>query len=225
MSLAVNLTPPYSLFKPSRENLSAAQNEFIEYHKWMFDYERYIKLTHNKKANSGFNLENKTERPFVLVTKAHFGYIGQYNQNVALSEFERFSLGGSGLSGANNSFLLGTEIISLRGYDENTVQTSEGGNGVLYNKFVTELRFPVITQGIATIYLLGFAEAGNNWANFKEFNPFNLKRSVGVGARIFMPAFGLLGIDYGYGFDQIKGFPDGQVNRGQFHFIIGQLLR
>ena len=144
-----------------------------------------------------------------------------YNRNLGASPFERFYLGGDGLSGFS---LDGREIIALRGYENNSVtpQNSNGAQigGTIFDKYTFELRYPVSLNPSATIYFLSFAEAGNSWLNFKEFNPFSMKRSLGFGIRIFLPVFGLLGLDYGYGYDAIPNNPD--ANHGQFHFSIGQ---
>ncbi|CAN5144063.1 outer membrane protein assembly factor BamA [soil metagenome] len=209
ISLSANFTPPYSAF--SGGQLSSA---FIEYHKWMFDARNYITLAGN----------------LVLETRAHFGFLGGYGADGPISSFERFTLGGAGLGAQGQmNFLLGRDIIGLRGYEDNSLQPTETVNGrqmdggVAFNKFIMELRYPVSLSQAATIYVLGFGEAGNNWGNYAEFNPFNMKRAAGVGARIFMPAFGLIGIDWAYGFDRLPG----QVGRSgsQFHFSIGQQIR
>ncbi|WP_448517939.1 outer membrane protein assembly factor BamA [Rhodoflexus sp.] len=219
VSLSVTVTPPYSLLTGRVEPLVNGSTQWIEYHRWMFDNSWFMKLTNNGKL--------------VLHARAHMGFMGRFNPNIDTSPFERFVLGGSGLT--INNFLLGTEIIGLRGYQDNTIRPLEpdgqgglrynrnGAGGIVYNKYVLEVRYPVSLNPSATIFVLGFAEGGNNWGSFKEFNPFNLKRSTGVGARIFMPAFGLLGIDWAYGFDNIPGAPG--INGSQFHFTIGQLLR
>ena len=112
--------------------------------------------------------------------------------------------------------------MGLRGYDDNSLNAG-GFRGVAYDKFVLEMRYPISLNPTATVYLLGFAEAGNNFGSYEEYNPFKLYRSAGVGARIFMPAFGLIGFDWGYGFDEVPGKPG--VNKGQFHFMIGQQFR
>jgi outer membrane protein insertion porin family len=222
MAVSLALTPPYSLFNDG-EALNEGDIQWIEYHKWMFDFSQYMQLTNLEKDKSSMFSQAKKKRSFVLVTRAHFGFIGSYTQDLEPSEYERFEMGGSGLSGYNSSFLLGTDIIGLRGYKDGSVRTSDGGNGLAFSKYVMELRYPVITEGIATIYILGFLEGGNNFATVEEFNPFNIRRSAGFGARIFMPAFGLIGIDYGKGFDPIPGLPN--ANEGQFHFTIGKQLR
>ncbi|WP_339785087.1 MAG: outer membrane protein assembly factor [Imperialibacter sp.] len=211
ISLTASFTPPYSAIRG--EGISdLPPNEkykWVEYHKWMFDSWYYLKLVGN----------------LVLVNRVHFGVIGSYDKDSPGTPFERFSLGGSGLAGQN--FILATDIIGLRGYADNSLRTYDQVNnitgGVIYNKFVFELRYPVSLSPTATIYLLTFAEGGNNWNVLKDYNPYNLYKSVGAGVRVFMPAFGLLGVDYGYGFDTIPG----QTSRsgGQFHFSIGQQIR
>jgi outer membrane protein insertion porin family len=207
LSLTLQLTPPYSLFNGVNYKTAtdAEKYKFIEYHKWKFTSSWFTKLVGN----------------LVLNTKIQYGFLGLYNRDLGASPFERFYLGGDGLSGYA---LDGREIIALRGYENNSVtpQNSSGSQigGTIFDKYTLELRFPVSLNPSATIYFLTFAEAGNSWLKFKEFNPFNTKRSVGAGIRIFLPVFGLLGLDYGYGFDEIPNYPD--ANHGQFHFSIGQ---
>ena len=222
MAVSLAVTPPYSLFNEGKA-LDKGDLQWIEYHKWMFDFSQYMQLNNLEKDKSSMFTQSKKKRSFVLVTRAHFGFIGRYTQDLEPSAYERFELGGSGLSGYNSSFLLGTDVIGLRGYHDGQVLTSDGGNGLAFSKYVMEVRYPVITEGIATIYVFGFLEGGNNFATVEEFNPFNIRRSAGFGARIFMPAFGLIGIDYGKGFDAIPGLPN--ANEGQFHFTIGKQLR
>ncbi len=218
LTLAMNLTPPYSAFNNiDYENAdNATRYNFVEYHKWMFDAKFYTQIAGN----------------LVLESRAHMGFIGSYTEKAGIGPFERFVMGGSGLGGQN--FLVGNDIIGLRGYEDNAVtpptydtniaqNTNDIRGGVVYNKFVMELRYPLSLNPSATIYVLGFGEAGNNWDDYKDFNINNLYKSAGVGARIFMPAFGLIGIDWAYGFDTLPG----QIERSgaQFHFTIGQQLR
>ena len=207
ISLTLQLTPPYSLF--NKLNYSSATDaekyKFIEYHKWKFSSSWFTKLAGN----------------LVLNTKIQYGFLGLYNRNLGASPFERFYLGGDGLSGFS---LDGREIIALRGYENNSVtpQNASGSQigGTIFDKYTLELRYPVSLNPSATIYFLCFAEAGNSWLKFKEFNPFSSKRSIGSGIRIFLPVFGILGLDYGYGFDPILNYSD--ANKGHFHFSIGQ---
>jgi outer membrane protein insertion porin family len=207
VSLSANLTPPYSLFTDSRKN----NFEWIEFHKWMFDASWFTSLIGK-------------ERALVLSTRAHFGFLGTYSKKLGIGPFERFKLGGSGLGVGN--FVVGTEYVGLRGYDDATVTPSAAG-GVAFDKFVAELRYPISLNPSATVFVLGFAEAGNNFANYTEYNPYKLYRSAGVGARVFMAAFGLLGFDWGYGFDNYPAGPGsaGSPRGGHFHFMIGQQIR
>ncbi len=163
----------------------------------------------------------------VLRTNIEFGFLGSYNPDVGEVPFERFFLGGDGLG--RNFTLDGREVIQLRGYENNSLTpvdpiTQQQEGGIVYNKYSLELRYPLTLKPTASIYALTFLEAGNSFNNFQDFNPFALKRSAGVGLRIFMPAFGLLGIDFGYGFDE--DLRPSSVGRGpsgwQTHFIIGQ---
>jgi outer membrane protein insertion porin family len=226
ISLAVNLTPPYSQWRDKSyyENINQ-RYRWTELHKWMFDAKFYLKLIGSEKPDG---------RSLVLETKAHMGFIGTYDRSLGPGPFQRFLVGGDGLAGGFNSFVLGQDIIGLRGYPNNSVtpplyslrgsQQSNGiEGGIVYNKFGMELRYPVTTGQSATIYGFLFTEAGNNWDNYRDFNPFNLYKSAGVGARIFMPAFGLIGLNWAYGFDRLPGAAD--ISGSQFHFTIGQQIR
>jgi outer membrane protein insertion porin family len=205
LSLIVNFTPPYSAFRKS--NVFATDNErfrWVEFHKWNFDASWFTPLAKN----------------LVINTRAHFGFIGNYNKQLGIGPFERFRLGGSGLSGFN--FLLGYDIIALRGYGDGVVVTPNGLEaGVLFNKFVTEIRYAISTNPAATIYVHSFLEGGNSWGSYQDYNPFNIYRSGGVGVRIFMPAFGMLGVDFGRAFDG----PKTNNFRQAFQFTIGQQIR
>ncbi len=228
-SFSIQLTPPYSLLrKKNRGILDANGNptkvsnwrdinydmqtsqdryKWIEYHKWTFKGAIYTKLVGD----------------LVLMARAQFGYLGYYNRNWGYSPFEGFRVGGDGMSGYDT---YGSEIVSLRGY-ENYSLTPQGtssynttGNyyaGNVYDKFTVELRYPVVLQPQSTIYALVFLEGGNCWSDIRNFNPFQIRRSAGVGVRVFLPMIGLLGVDWGYGFDN----HDGQGG-SQFHFVIGQ---
>ena len=144
-----------------------------------------------------------------------FGYLGAYNKDRGIVPFERFYVGGDGLANAAQD---GRETIQLRGYPNYSLSSENGGT--IYNKFSLELRYPITLKSSASIYVLTFAEGGASYDSFREYNPFVLKRSAGVGLRIFMPAFGLLGIDFGYGFDPITG--ELGAHGMETHFIIGQ---
>ena len=209
-------TPPYSSFN-KKDYVNATPQErykFIEYHKYKFTAEWYTQLT-NKRAGEG-----KEARNLVLRTKVGFGFLTSYNKNVGVSPFERFYLGGSGLSGYQN--FVAREIIGLRGYTDNSLSSAQGDP--ICSRYTMELRFPVTLNPQATIFVLGFAEAGNSWSNYKQYNPFQVKRSAGFGLRVFLPMFGLLGVDYGWGFDNVPGNPGIGNGKGQFHFTIGGQL-
>ena len=200
-------TLPYSWvrFKGKDINELSVQdrNLYVEYHKWKFQTSWFSKLTHNKHA-------------LVLNTKAGFGYLGSFNSTLGTSPFERFYLGGDGLSGFNQN--IASEIIALRGFGAGDLSPSSGAS--LVTKYTAELRYPLSLNPSATIYGLVFGEAGNAWAGFDEFNPFEVYKSAGVGIRIFMPMFGLLGLDWGYRLDDIPGVSDPN-NRTEIHFSIG----
>jgi outer membrane protein insertion porin family len=156
----------------------------------------------------------------VLATKTRFGWLAHYNDDLGPSPFEGFDLGGSGMTGYS---WYGRDVIALRGYKDGSltpiIEGSKSGN--VFTKYSLELRYPAVLKPQATIYFLGFLEAGNCWYDFKEFNPYLVKRSVGVGLRAFLPMFGLLGIDWGYGVDEV--YRNGKPQHGsQFHFVIGQ---
>ncbi|WP_026461825.1 outer membrane protein assembly factor BamA [Adhaeribacter aquaticus] len=205
LSLSLNMTPPYSLLFKNVE-----QSKWIEFQKWMFDASWFTTLSPNGK--------------FVLNTRAHFGFLNTYSNKRQVGPFERFKLGGSGLGIGN--FIVGTDYIGLRGYEDESLSPEQRG-GITFSKYVTELRYLVSPNPAATIYVLGFMEAGNSFNNYRDYNPLKLYRSAGLGARVFMSAFGLLGFDYGWGFDRVpavQGIP-GTKPGGQFHFIIGQQIR
>lgn len=204
VSLSLQFTPPYSLINGvdySDPGISSEDRyKWIEFHKWLFKGDWYSPLTKN--------------RNLVLHTKFEYGFLGYYDKN-RKSPFEGFRVGGSGMSGYN---LYGSDIVSLRGYKDYSLSNYYGSN--LYNKLSMELRYPVILKPSSTIYVLGFLEAGNAWDKFEDYNPYKLHRSAGAGVRIFLPMFGLMGIDWGYGFDEVAGSSDAAGS--QFHFVIGQ---
>ena len=209
-SLSLKITPPWSLM--NKKDYSKMTNEerynLLEYHKWKFTGKVFTPLTKDSKL--------------VLMTRAEFGYLGHYNK-YAKSPFESFYMGGDGMSSYSS---YSTDYISMRGYEAGSLTPYDavtGRNlGYVYNKYTLELRYPISLEQNATIWVLGFAEAGNCWADIKDFNPFDLKRSLGVGVRIFLPMFGLMGIDWGYGFDPINGSKN--MSGSNFHFILGQEL-
>jgi outer membrane protein insertion porin family len=215
-SLLGQFTPPYSLFNGKNYETATAEQKFkfIEYQKYKFTAEWFTQLT-NKKAGEG-----KEARNLVLRTKIGYGILGMYNKKVGVSPFERYYMGGSGLSGYQN--FVAREIIALRGYTDNSLSSTSGDP--LCARYTMELRYPISLNPQATIFVLGFAEAGNTWARYKDFNPFQVKRSAGFGLRVFLPMFGLLGLDYGWGFDNIPGNSGSGNGKGQFHFTLGAQL-
>jgi len=208
LSLSLQITPPYSLLQPDRDYLNIADEDkykWVEYHRWMFKADWYHALLGD----------------LVLMARMQYGYLGHYNEDIGPSPFEGFDLGGDGLSGYN---LYGRETIAQRGYPNRSLTPRDAnGNksGNVYTKYTMELRYPVSLNPSATIFVLGFLEAGNAWYSIDEFNPFSTKRAMGVGVRAFLPMFGLLGIDWGWGFDD---YPEsnGAISGSQFHFTMGQ---
>ncbi|HNW48581.1 MAG TPA: outer membrane protein assembly factor BamA [Bacteroidales bacterium] len=204
--LGLQITPPYSLFRPKDTNYKSMADSqkyrWIEYHKWTFKGALYTPITGD----------------LVLMTRAQFGYLGYFSRSLGYSPFEGFIVGGDGMSGYNT---YGSEIIGLRGYANNslTPRKNNGYVGNVYDKFTVELRYPIVLQPQSTIYALVFLEGGNSWSDIKDFNPFQIKRSVGVGVRVLLPIVGMLGIDWGYGFDPVLDKAKGGSN---FHFVIGQ---
>ena len=229
ITASLQLTPPYSLFRKHTYDTDgnrvavgswrdinydtwSSQNRFkwIEYHKWKFSGSIYTRLSEREKMD------------FVLMTRVQFGFLGYYNRNWGYSPFEGFLVGGDGMSGYST---YGSEVVSLRGYEnysltptQASAYNSQGSAyaGNIYDKFTVELRYPLVLQPQSTIFALLFLEGGNCWADIRDFNPFQIKRSAGVGVRVFLPMVGLLGVDWGYGFD------DPVNGKGQFHFVIGQ---
>lgn len=204
-SLSLQVTPPYSLFDGkdySDPKMSSKEKfKFIEYHKWKFLSKTFTSLSSNEKL--------------VLMTRADFGFVGYFNKNKK-SPFETFSVGGDGMTGYGSTYAV--ETVGLRGYENGSLTSRGYGNA--YSRLALELRYPIMLSNASNIYALGFVEAGNAWTSFKNFNPFELKRSAGIGLRIMLPMVGMLGIDYGYGFDKINNSYDS--SKSQFHFVIGQ---
>ena len=218
-SINAKLTPPYSIISgrdynklgdlpefqdkngnPLIDKIDQEKFKWLEYYKVKFNGTWYTKLIDK----------------LVLKTQADFGFLGVYNQDRGNIPFERFYLGGDGMI---NYSMDGRETIALRGYENQSLSSRDGS--IIYNKFSIELRYPITLKPTASIYALTFLEAGNGYDTFRSFDPFNSKRSTGVGVRIFMPAFGLLGIDFGYGFDNVN--PNStEPNGWETHFVIGQ---
>lgn len=211
-AVSVSATPPYSLWDKKDYGAMDDQDpnkfKFIEYHKWKFKAKIFSPLA-----------PRSVKRTPVLMTRVEYGFLGSYDKNKK-SPFETFYMGGDGMSGYSSTYA--TETIGLRGYENGSIAGNNGYSsyGYAYSRLGMELRYPFLLEPTSTIYGLAFVEAGNAWRQLKSFNPFDLKRSAGVGVRIFLPMIGLMGIDWAYGFDK----PYGSSRRGgsNFHFIIGQ---
>ena len=202
--LSIKLSPPYSMFDNIDDYSSLTDQEkykWVEYYKWKFKATWFSPFTEK----------------LILATKTEFGFLGGYNDQLGISPFERFYVGGDGLSGMGymND---GRELVALRGYSNNSLSPQTGAT--IYNKYTAELRYALSLNPTSTMYALAFLEAGNAWEDFDNFNPFGIKRSVGIGVKIMLPMIGMMGLDYGWGLDEIIGNPD--ANGGQFHFSIGQ---
>ena len=212
-SLSAQLTPPYSLFDGTDYSKYSTSNQddmnkmhkWIEYHKWKFKSKVYIPLMD----------PIAVKRTPVLMGRVEFGLLGHYNK-YKKSPFETFDVGGDGMTGYSS---YATESVALRGY-ENSSLTPYGYEGYAYARLGLELRYPLMLETSTSIYALTFVEAGNAWHDVNKFNPFDLKRSAGVGVRIFLPMIGMMGIDWAYGFDKVLGSK--QYGGSQFHFILGQ---
>jgi len=239
VSLSLQFTPPYSLFRDRKEGeidpvdleialdremlirgpgnpmtsaeIAAFEQElgladkfrYLEYHKWRFNAEWY------------FNIVDK----FVIASSIKMGFLGTYNDDLGLTPFERFELGGDGLNN-QSAGITGKDILALRGYEVNDLPANGLGGGSIFDKYTIELRYPLSTNPNSAIYVHTFVQGGNVWRNFKDYDPFEMKRSVGFGTRVFLPMFGLLGFDYGWGFDQVIN-PGAQGGFGKFSIILG----
>jgi outer membrane protein insertion porin family len=211
-TLSVQATPPYSAI--SGKNMTNVTDQvkynWIEFHKWTFKADYYYPITKNDKL--------------VLNARFSFGYLGYYNKKIGPSPFENFYLGGDGMTGYS---FYGREVIALRGYTNGSLTPTDPSTGVsagnVYSKITFELRYPITLNPSATIYVLSFLESGKAWYQLNEYNPFKMNRSAGIGVRANLPMFGLLGVDWGYGFDPVanpSAYPN--ANHSQFHFVIGQ---
>src|SRR5690606_18972702 len=215
--LSGQFTLPYSLMGITSGDVN--EYKLPEFHKWRFNAEWYIPI--------GMPRGVDKNKQFIVKAAAKYGFIGKYNQDLQVSPFERFQVGDAGIS--NTQALLGYDIIAHRGYpvysssnpriNPDGIQPSEFFT--IFNKYTVELRYPFSTGASSTIYGLAFFEAANGWYNFKEYNPFKLRRSAGVGMRFFLPMFGLLGFDYGVGFDRY-GPDTGLKGAAKFTFMLGQ---
>jgi outer membrane protein insertion porin family len=208
-SINLEVTPPYSWFDGDVDYQAIPFSDrfkMVEYYKIKFKGAWYINLIEK----------------LVLTPRVQFGYLGTYTPSLGVTPFERFYLGGDGLSGYNN--MDGRELIGMRGYTNNSLTPGYPSTlgGTVYTKYTFELRYPVSLNPNATIYALTFLEAGNDWLEWDNFNPFNVYRSLGFGVRVYLPMFGLLGLDWGYGLDAVPGVPG--ANGGQFHFSINSSL-
>ncbi len=210
-SLNFQITPPASLFG-KRDWKKLSEENTVESKKQLYRWIEYWKLRFKSRTYTPLCNANGTYTP-VLMTRADFGLLGSYNKYLK-SPFETFYVGGDGMSG---SYTYATETIALRGYDNGQL-TPWGREGYAYSRLGLEVHFPLMLQPSTTIYALAFAEGGNAWTSVKKFNPFDMKRSAGVGARIYLPMVGMMGIDWAYGFDRINGEKGGS----HFHFILGQ---
>ena len=206
ISLSVQFTPPYSAWdgKDYSDPTMSDKDRYswIEYHKWQLKGQWFQALTTNQKL--------------VLMLKAEMGYLGNYNK-YKVSPFQRFEVGGDGMSGYN---IYGIDIIAMRGYEDGALDPVDEYYSVAYNKYTAELRYPVILKPSSQIYVLGFLEGGNAFNSWKSFSPFKIKRSAGFGVRLYLPVVGMLGIDWGYGFDPPAGST--AKSGSQFHFVMGQ---
>ena len=213
-SLSVALTPPYSLFNDkdyaAMSNDNPDKYRFIEYHKWKFKAKIFSPLA-----------PLTVKRTPVLMSRVEFGFLGMYDKNKK-TPFETFYMGGDGMSGYSSTYA--TETIGLRGYENGSIAGNGGYSsyGYAYQRLAMELRYPFLLEPSSTIYGLVFVEAGNAWTDMKDFNPFKLKRSAGVGVRIFLPMIGLMGLDWAYGFDEPNYGSTGKRSGSNLHFIIGQ---
>jgi len=207
VQVSAQLTPPYSLFSPGKDYSGlAARDKFrmLEYHKVRATAEWYTPLVEK----------------LTLRAAAKFGFLGNYNSRLGTIPFERFEVGGAGLAN-QGAFFIGNELISMRGYEVGDLPANNRGYGSVFNKFTMEVRYPISLNPASTIFVLAFAEGGNSWRNFREYSPFDLRRSAGMGLRVFLPMFGLLGFDYGFGIDKNLAPGSNWTNYGQFNFIIG----
>ena len=209
ITFTMQLTPPYSLFS-NKDYTNATDQEkykFLEFHKWKFNVSWFTRIVDN----------------LVLNVRMKFGFLGYYNPDIGISPFGRFYLGGDGMS---NWSYDGREVIGMRGYDDAALSPNVNGSSIgasIFQKFTAELRYPITLNPSATVYVLAFAEAGKGWIDKQKYNPFDMYKSLGVGVRVYLPMFGLLGFDWGYGFDPVPGLASSAWG-SHFHISINQSI-
>ena len=210
LTFSVQLTPPFSLM--GNKDYSAASDQekykWLEFHKWKFNASWFTRIVDN----------------LVLNVRMKMGFMGCYNKDIGISPFGRFYVGGDGLS---NYSYDGREIIGMRGYDDEYLSPYQDGTSTgagIFNKFTAELRYPITLNPSATVYVLAFVEAGKGWIDKRQYNPFNMYKSAGLGVRVYLPMFGLLGFDWGYGFDEVPGRTNGKPSGSKFHISINQSI-
>ncbi len=210
LNLSLEMTPPYSLIAPDWFASKSADDKYrmIEFNQWKMSGAFYQQIVGD----------------LVLMARTKVGFLGKYSSDIEVTPFNRYFMGGDGMSGY--SAIDGRQLVGFRGYTNESMtpdaDKSTQAGGVVFNKSTLELRYPLSLNPNSTIFGLVFAEAGNDWASFNLFNPFDVKRSAGIGVRVFLPMFGLLGLDWGYGFDKIPGMPS--ANKGQFHFSMNSSI-
>jgi outer membrane protein insertion porin family len=211
LNLSLELTPPYSLIAPDNFAAKSAEDKYrlIEFHQWKFSGTFYQQIVGD----------------LVVMARAKVAFLGKYSSDIEVTPFNRYFMGGDGMSGY--SAIDGRQLIGFRGYENESLTpykgiTSSPPGGTVYSKSTLELRYPLSLNPNSTIFGLVFVEAGNDWATFEKYTPFDVYRSAGVGVRVFLPMFGLLGLDWGYGFDNVPGLPS--ANKGQFHFSMNSSI-
>lgn len=210
ISLSLEVTPPYSLLARQKYSTMAETDKYrlVEYQQWKFNAAIYKQIVGD----------------LVIMARTKAAFLGRYNNDLQITPFNRYYMGGDGMSGY--SAIDGRQLVGFRGYSNESIvpliNPDNQAGATIYNKSTLELRYPLSLNPNSTIYGLTFLEAGNTWSAFKYYNPFQLRRSAGVGVRVFLPMFGLLGLDWGYGFDAIPGTPS--ANKGQFHFSINSSI-
>jgi len=210
VSVSLEVTPPYSLLAKEKYSTMEEKDKYrlVEFHQWKIQGAFYKQIVGD----------------LVLMARTKSGFLGKYNNDLEVTPFNRYFMGGDGMTGY--SAIDGRQLVGFRGYSNESLTPRNANNvetgAIIYTKNTMELRYPLSLNPNSTIYGMAFVEAGNAWLRFRDYNPFQLKRSAGVGVRVFLPMFGLLGLDWGYGFDNIPGIPN--ANKGQFHFSINSSI-